>query len=133
VIDQLDRLLRHLAAVMDEVPKLNAAEVGRETVTLHLAESADLPTPWAGSSVTWTANLDSPVGDEDVLPPYPLLASVGQGADGDLWLLDFERIGSGVLAGDPERATALARHLAAELALSPWTVISTVDTIGVAS
>jgi len=133
VIDQLDRLLRHLAAVMDEVPKLNAAEVGRETVTLHLAELADLPTPWAGSSVTWTAYLDSPVGDEDVLPPYPLLASVGQGADGHLWLLDFERIGSGVLAGDPERATALARHLAAELALSPWTVISTVDTIGVAS
>jgi LysM repeat protein len=67
VIDQLDRLLRHLAAAMDEVPKLNAVEVGRETVTLHLAEAADLPAPWAGSSFTWSANLDSPVGDEDVL------------------------------------------------------------------
>lgn len=133
VIDQLDRLLRHLASVMAEVPKLNAVEVGRDTVTLHLAETADLPAPWTGSSVTWAANLDSPVGDEDVLPPYPLLASVGQGADGHLWLLDFERIGSGVLTGDEEQATALARHLAAELALSPWTVISTVDTIGVAS
>lgn len=133
VIDQLDRLLRHLAAAMDELPKLNAVEIGRETVTLHLAEEADLPTPWAGSSVTWMANLDSPVGDEDVLPPYPLLASVGQGDNGTLWLLDFERAGSTALTGDPDAATALARHLTAELALSPWTVISTVDAIGVAS
>lgn len=133
VIDQLDRLLRHLAAVMDEVPKLNAAEVGRETVTLHLAKPADLPTPWAGSLVTWAANLDSPVGDEDVLPPYPLLASIGQGDDGTLWLLDFERLGSTALTGDSARATSLARHLTAELALSPWSVISTVDAIGVAS
>ena len=133
VIDQLDRLLRHLAAAMDEVPKLNAVEVGRETVTLHLAEAADLPAPWAGSSFTWSANLDSPVGDEDVLPPYPLLASVGQRDDGTLWLLDFEQAGSTALTGDTDGATALARHLAAELALSPWTVISTVDAIGVAS
>jgi nucleoid-associated protein YgaU len=133
VIDQLDRLLRQLAAAMDEVPKLNAVEVGRETVTLHLAEAADLPTPWTGSSFTWAAHLDSPVGDEDVLPPYPLLASVGQGDDGTLWLLDFERAGSTALTGDADVATALARHLTAELALSPWTVISTVDAIGVAS
>ena len=133
VIDQLDRLLRHLAAAMGEAPKVSGVEVGRHTVTLHLAKPADLPKPWAGSGVTWAADLDSPVGDEDVLPPYPLLASVGQGADGNLWLLDFEQLGSVAIAGDPDRATALARHLTAELALSPWTVISTVDTIGVAS
>jgi nucleoid-associated protein YgaU len=132
VIVQLDRLLRHLAATTGELPRLDAVEVGKHSVTLHLAEPADLPGPWAGSNTTWSAELDSPVGDEDVLPPYPLLASVGQGADGHLWLLDLERLASIALTGDPGRALALARHLAAELALSPWAVISTVDTIDVA-
>lgn len=133
VIVQLDRLLRHLAASTGEQPKLAAVEVGKQSVTLHLAEPADLPEPWSGAETRWSAELDSPVTDEDVLPPYPLLASIGQGADGHLWLLDLERLGSVTLTGDPGHALALARHLAAELALSPWAVIATVDTIDVAS
>ena len=132
VIVQLDRILRHLAATTGEPPKLYAVELGKETVTLHLADPADLPEPWSGVDATWSAELDSPVGDEDVLPPYPLLVSVGQGDDGHLWLLDLEQLGSVTLTGDRERAHALARHLAAELALSPWAVISTIDTINIA-
>lgn len=132
VIVQLDRLLRHLAATTDEPPKLDAVEIGKETVTLHLADPAYLTEPWSGADTTWLAELDSPVGDEDVLPPYPLLASVGQGDDGHLWLLDLERLGSVALTGDHEHAHALARHLAAELALSPWAVISTVDALDIA-
>ncbi|MEI2811928.1 MAG: hypothetical protein V9F00_17600 [Nocardioides sp.] len=75
VIVQLDRLLRHLAATTDEPPKLDAVEIGKETVTLHLAEPRrpDRRRGRARTS-TWSAELDSPVGDEDVLPPYPLLA-----------------------------------------------------------
>jgi nucleoid-associated protein YgaU len=133
VIDQLDRLLRHLAATTDELPELNAVEVSKQSVTLHLAESAELPGPWIGSEATWSTGLDSPVGDEDVLPPYPLLASVGQGEDGHLWLLDLEQLRIVALTGDLDRATALARHLAAELALSPWAVVSQVDAMGLAT
>ncbi|MGE3326404.1 MAG: LysM peptidoglycan-binding domain-containing protein [Acidimicrobiia bacterium] len=132
VIVQLDLLLRHLATSTSEPPTLDAVEVGKQSVTLHLAKPADLPEPWSGADTTWSAELDSPVADEDVLPPYPLLASIGQGADGHMWLLDLERLGSIALTGDPGRALALARHLAAELALSPWAVIAIVDTIDVA-
>ena len=132
VIGQLDRLLRHLASSTGELLALDAVEVSKESVTLHLAMAADLPEPWAGEGVDWSAALDSPVGDEDVLSPYPLLASVGVGDDGHLWLLDLEQLRSVALTGDPVRATALARHLAAELALSPWAVISQVDALEIA-
>jgi LysM repeat protein len=132
VIDQLDRILRHLAANTSELPLLAAVEVGKQTVTLYLAESAELPEPWVSSEAMWSAGLDSSVGDEDVLPPYPLLASVGQGEDGHLWLLNLEQLGTVALTGEPDRSTALARHLAAELALSPWAVISQVDAMDVA-
>lgn len=132
VITQLDRMLRHLAANSAALPRLDAVEVDQRSVTLHLAESTDLPQPWSGSEAVWTADLDSLVGDEDELSPYPLLASVGQGDDGHLWLLDLERLGSVSLAGNAEHARALARHLAAELALSPWAVITEIDTIDVA-
>lgn len=132
VIDQLDRMFRHLAARADPMPRLDAVEVDQRSVTLHLAASADLPQPWSGAETQWTADLDSPMGDEDQLSPYPLLASVGQSDDGHLWLLNLEHLGAIALTGDAEHARALARHLAAELALSPWAVISEIDTIEVA-
>lgn len=132
VIDQLDRMLRHLAAHIGPVPKVDAIEIDTRSVTLHLAEPADLPDPWTGSDTTWQGALNAAVGDEDQLPPYPLLASVGQGANGHLWLLDLERLGAVSLTGDDDQARALARHLAAELALSPWAIITEIDTIDVA-
>lgn len=131
-LDQLDRLFRHLVGEMDALPTLAAVEVAKETVTLHLAEPLDLPSPWTGENVEWTTNLNTDVGDADELPPYPLLTSVGISDDGHLWLLDLEHFGSTAITGDVERATALLRHVAAELALSPWSVISQVDALGVA-
>jgi LysM repeat protein len=132
MIDQLNRILRHLAATTDELPQVAAVEVGKQTVTLHLAGSAELPEPWVGTGITWSVDLNSPVSDEDVLPPYPLLASVGQGEDGHLWLLDLEQLGTVAITGDLDRGSALARHFAAELALSPWAVISQVDAMDLA-
>lgn len=132
VIDQLDRLLRHMVAQVSAFPSIDAVEIALQSVTLHLGEPAELPPPWSGTGQTWSAAVDSPVGDEDELPPCPLLASVGQSDDGHLWLLNLERCASIVLTGDPERSVALARHLAAELALSPWSIIATVEAIGVA-
>ena len=45
-------------------------------------------------------------------------------------LVNLEHLGVVALAGDPERTTALARHLAAELALNPWSSIVEVNVIG---
>ena len=64
-----------------------------------------------------------------MLPPYPLLVTVGQDDDG-LHLVNLEHFGVVALAGDPERTKALARHIAAELALNPWSTIVEVNVIG---
>jgi hypothetical protein len=61
-VEQLDKLLHHLAATTDPLPKLESIEVGKHAVTLHLAEPISLPEPWSGLDTTWTADLDSPVG-----------------------------------------------------------------------
>jgi nucleoid-associated protein YgaU len=131
VTGRLDALLRHLAATTEHRPKVGAVEVDSRAVTLHLVEPADLPDPWRGSDATWATDVDTPVSDADELPPYPLLASMGQDDDGRWWLLDLEQLGSVGLVGDREHARALARHLAAELALNPWSVIAEIDTIDI--
>ncbi|RNM11838.1 LysM peptidoglycan-binding domain-containing protein [Nocardioides pocheonensis] len=131
-VEQLDKLLHHLAATTDPLPKLESIEVGKHAVTLHLAEPISLPEPWSGLDTTWTADLDSPVGEVDTLSPYPLLASVGQDDEGHLWLLDLEHLGVVSLTGDAEHAEALARHLAVELTLNPWSVIAEINTIDLA-
>jgi nucleoid-associated protein YgaU len=131
-IEKVDRLLRHLALVVSPPPRLAAVEVEKRSVTLHLAESATLEEPWHGSDTTWVANLDAPVGDENQLPPYPLLVSVGQDDEGHLWLLELECLGVISVTGDSEHALALARHIVAELALNPWSAITEIDTIDLA-
>jgi hypothetical protein len=65
----------------------------------------------------------------DVLPPYPLLVTIGQDDDG-LHLVNLEQLCVVALAGDPELGKALARHIAAELALNPWSAIVEVNVIG---
>lgn len=137
MIDQLARLLSHLASATATLPRVDAVEVDRRSATLHLNEPADLPEPWQKQPETpdtkWTAPLDAQVGDEDQLAPYPMLASVGQDDAGHLWFLDLEHLGSTTLTGDAGHAYALARHIAAELTLNPWAVLVEIDTIEVAS
>ena len=64
-----------------------------------------------------------------MLPPYPLLVTVGQDDNG-LHLVNLENLGVVALTGDSERTRALARHIAAELALNPWSVLVEVNVIG---
>lgn len=132
-IEQLDRLLRHLAASLTEdrpVPLVTAVGLARREVTVHLDQDATLPAPWDGSGRKWVAHLDDKILDTDQLAPYPLLVTVGQDDDGHLWLVNLEALGTITLIGDPLRAEALGRHVAAELALNPWSVLVEVDTIG---
>lgn len=133
-IKQLDQALRALAAdtaaAGHALPRLVRAVLADDTVTLHLAEDSELPAPWAGAGEVWSTRLrvDGPV--TDVLAPYPLLVSIGQDVAGGLHLLNLEAFGVAGLSGDTDAATALARHVAAELALNPWSVLVNVNVIG---
>ncbi len=133
-VGDLDRALRHLAGECADsgtaLPQVVTATLTKGTVTLHLAAGADLPEPWTGTDTEWSLDLSEALRDRgDVLPPYPLLVTVGQNDDG-LQLVNLEHLGVVTLAGDPERTRALSRHLAAELALNPWSTIVEVDIIG---
>lgn len=130
-IGNLDRLLRHLAANASPAPLLDTVELDNRTATLHLAEPADLPEPWSGADTTWSADLDADVEDVDELWPCPMLVSVGQDDSGHLWLLNLEQFGSIALTGDASRSEALIRHVAAELALNPWSVLVHTDALGI--
>ncbi len=134
VIEGLDRTLMHLAGECSDaergLPQVVTATLAKGTVTLHLAEDADLPEPWTGTERDWILDLSQPLRDrQDVLPPYPLLVTIGQD-DAGLHLVNLEELGVITLVGDPERTKALARHIAAELALNPWSAIVEVNVIG---
>lgn len=133
-ITQLDQTLRALAAdtatAGRAMPRLVRAVFADDTVTLHLAKDSELPAPWAGAGEVWSTRLRAEGPTTDVLAPYPLLVSIGQDVAGGLHLLNLEAFGVVGLSGDTDAATALARHVAAELALNPWSALVNVNVIG---
>jgi LysM repeat protein len=133
-IEQLNRALNHLAAACADAgrqsPALLTATLATGSVTLRLAHDGDLPQPWAGSGREWTIRLDDSLPDDlDVLPPYPTLVTIGCDETG-VHLVNLEQLGIVGLSGDPDRTTGLARHIAAELALNPWSTLVDVTVIG---
>ncbi len=134
-IEDLGLALMHLAGECSDsgraLPQVVTATLAKGTATLHLAEDADLPGPWTGAGAEWSLTLGEPLAERgDVLPPYPLLVTVGQNDDG-LHMVNLEHLGVVALVGDPEHTKALARHIAAELALNPWSTIVEVNVIGI--
>jgi LysM repeat protein len=133
-IGQLDQALRALAvdtaAAGRTTPRLVRAVLTQDTVTLHLAENFELPAPWAGAGEVWSKELRAEGPNTDAIAPYPLLVSIGQDDAGGLHLLNLEAFGVASLNGDTDAATALARHVAAELALNPWSALVNVNVIG---
>jgi nucleoid-associated protein YgaU len=133
-IKQLDQALRALAAdtaaAGRTTPRLVRAVLAQDTVTLNLAEGSEFPAPWVGAGEVWSAQLRAEGPSTDVIAPYPLLVSIGQDDAGGLHLLNLEAFGVACLSGDTDAATALARHVAAELALNPWSALVNVNVIG---
>ncbi|MFD6177248.1 MULTISPECIES: LysM peptidoglycan-binding domain-containing protein [unclassified Isoptericola] len=132
-IQALDALLRSLASSYvepSEYPPLLAVELAAETATLHLADDADLGEPWTGADTRWTAPLGTTLECIDVVAPYPMLVSIGADDAGAAWLLNLERFGVLSVAGEAQATQKLGRHLAAELALSPWSTLVQVHTLG---
>ncbi|NLD78037.1 MAG: LysM peptidoglycan-binding domain-containing protein [Acidimicrobiales bacterium] len=133
-LEQLNQALNHLAGACTDAgqarPPLVTATLASETVTLHLADDAHLPQPWTGAARQWSLRLDQSLPERpDVLPPYPMLVTIGRD-DAGIHFLNLEHLGVMALRGDPDRTTALARHIAAELALNPWSTLVEVTLIG---
>ena len=128
-IDLLDLALRHLAST--GAPKPITATLGTDEIAIHLEAAAELPAPLSGSGTSWAIYpQDVPRGDTEVAAPYPLLVSIGSNADGELVYVNLEQLRTVTLTGDREHSLALARHIAAELALSPWSSLVEIETHG---
>ncbi|WP_081883930.1 LysM peptidoglycan-binding domain-containing protein [Micromonospora parva] len=124
-VDRLDLALRSLAAALAEreqaLPDIAAAWIADREVTVALSEpNPEPPAPWNGDRRIWTLPGDAiipPVNEQ--LAPLPTLVAVGS-QPGRHLLIDLERLGSLTIAGDNERAIALLRYLACELACNSW-------------
>lgn len=130
-VDALDAALRSIRAPL---PRLVTAALSADEIALALREHADLPAPWSGSGTDWRTRLaDVPDRPEDSFPPYPLLVSLGQNDDGSFLFVNLEELRTVTVTGDSDRRAAFARHLAAELAVNPWSIVTTVDVLGLGS
>ena len=143
--EALRRLAEHARTEQAEMPPVAAMQLHEDLVTLHLSGPADLPAPWEGSPdrLHWSCSTAEAV--EDLGPdygwaeaPYPMLVTIGvddrsdANADGDLWLLNCEELGTLEVVGDADRAGDFARHLAAQLAVNPWSQQVSIDCVGIA-
>ena len=143
-VEWLDEALRRLAAWAHQtntaMPPVAAVELHEDTVTLHLSGEAHLPLPWEGTPdrLHWHCTTNREVDDLGprtgwVEAPYPLLVTIGHTDDGVMWLLNCEELGSLTITGDPSRGRDLTRHLAAQLAVNPWSRQVDIDCIGIAA
>ncbi|GAB7005363.1 hypothetical protein JCM18899A_28360 [Nocardioides sp. AN3] len=142
-VEFADEALRRLAAAVGAqgttMPPLAAVELANGKLTLHLSAPAAVPAPWAGSpdQTHWHVTTDTDADDlgpdtGNVEPPYPLLATIGMSDTGETWLLNCEELSTLTISGDPTFGRDFARHLAAQLAVNPWSRRVQVDCIGVA-
>lgn len=134
-IKGLDAALNNVASQSRDMdtplPGLTSVSISRGVATFHFAERVELAAPWKGDKERWQVDLGAVEVDDDVLPPYPMLVSVGRDESGALWLVNLEPLATIALTGAGDHALAFARHTAAELALNPWSVLVQTDTFGI--
>jgi nucleoid-associated protein YgaU len=142
-VEFTDEALRRLADAVGvsggTMPPLAAVELGHGKLTLHLSAPAELPAPWVGSPDQTHWHISTDVNVDDLGPstgyveaPYPLLVTIGTSDTGETWLLNCEEFSTLTIGGDPTYGRDFARHLAAQLAVNPWSRQVQLDCIGVA-
>ena len=140
-VEHMDAVLRRLAASVARIgatmPDLAAVELTATHVVLHLGTPTTLGAPWLGSSDGYHWRVPAAVPLDEVGPdvtdqpaPYPLLATIGVGDDGAVWLLNVEDLNVSI-TGDPTYGLDLSRYLVAEVACNPWSAGARVECIGV--
>jgi LysM repeat protein len=134
-----DSALRELAQLIESsglrLPDPAAARIDQERLELHLAQpELAAPIPWIASpdGSVWTVSAAHTPGAWDRISPYPAMVTLGNDADGGTWLLDLESAGVTQIVGAPAAAADLARFVAAELALNPWSDAEIVSVAGIA-
>ncbi|MGB3257527.1 MAG: LysM peptidoglycan-binding domain-containing protein, partial [Ornithinimicrobium sp.] len=141
-LEHLDEAMRRLGAAWAAtglpVPAVTAVQLADDGVRLHLLEPADLGAHWqdAGQGQQWFLPAGTPLEQVGPLPadspaPFPLLVSIGAGDDGSAWLLNLEDL-EVALTGAGEYVEDLARYLAAEIAVNPWSAGVRLDCVGIA-
>jgi len=142
-VEHMDHILRRLAAARcaqgEPMPVLAAVELTTTHLVLHLAEPAQLSSPWEGDTDgrQWTIAADLPLDQvgppiPDQPAPYPLLVTIGLGDDEQVWLLNIEDHNVSI-TGDPTYGQDFVRYLAAEVACNPWSAGVQVACLGVAA
>lgn len=140
-VEWMDQALRRLAAASASVdlPKVVAVELSDEGLALYLEEPLSAPAPWQGSEdhKRWTLSGETDLDEigpqaPDLEAPWPLLVTIGRRDGRPWWLLNVEDLSLAV-TGDPQRAAALARYVAAEIAVNAWSQHARVHVMGVAA
>ena len=134
-IEALDHALRQISTSPNGLPKVMAVALSATDATLHLSvddEDTTLPEPWTGTGRARTAPLHSASTEQSDqrTPPYPLLVAVGQDDGGKVWFLNLGHAAHIAVTGEITGGEDFLRHLAAELALNPWSAEVDIDTFG---
>ena len=142
-VERMDEALCRLAEAQTSagrpMPKLVAIELGRDGLTLHMAEPVtDLTGPWQqldANAQVWRLPANTDLAAVGYLPeyqpaPYPLLVSCGTADDGHTWLLNLEQLATIHVTGDPVYTEDFLRYLVTELAVNPWSRAAKVTTYG---
>ena len=139
-LNQAARSLVHSTAIGEDgrLPDLLAVRMNDDILELVLAAPHTRPPePWQSNAdgTRWTVRRDDPLPFDPAevvfhFAPYPTLSTLGHTPDGDVWLVDLERIGALTLTGDLDRCLDLARALAAELAHNVWSEQLQVTLVG---
>jgi len=141
-VEWLDDTLRRLAGSFElsrvPMPRLNAARLGDDGLTLLLDAGSLLPPPWTSNVDTAEWHLTRATPPDAIGPPpgdrqspWPLLVAAGR-TDGEVLLLNLEDRAVSI-TGDPEGATNLARFIAAEVTCNPWSKLTRLDLVGLAT
>lgn len=134
-----DSALRGLAELCEqrnlELPEAVAARIDDGRLDLHLrTPSSDAPAPWTVSSdsLLWSLVSEHRPAAVDHMVPYPAMVTVGVDDKGATWFVDLEGCGVVQIVGDMASGADLARFIAAELALNPWSDCESVEVTGIA-
>ncbi len=124
----MDRALRSAASLSasrpaEQLPDVTCVWLSTDELQLQLATPVPAPLPFIAEADSWIlptgSELPDIIGWTDPAAPFPTLASLGD-QEGEILLVDLERLGAVTITGDPQRTTELLNHLAVEFAHNLW-------------